>query len=336
MASCETGQVYWFEQTDYQTFTKHTIRSSSESGKKEGAVWWNPEGTSDGWLVVILDQTNGQVKIYTPDIKGVYDGAWTSEVWLSRERPQDVKTWDIDGDGKEELVYSWEGNSGNIGGIHWLDYNSGDYSDSANYTDYEMVAQDGCWWITEERRDLSGDGNATDFAFTARLNGSVDPGIFWLEEPEDVTQNWIVHTIDTTYKDWLHIEFGNFFGISNKDLVVNNREGDLYVFDFANEYSKTTIETGNVNRNTYLALTHVGEYNNRNKIISSGGPNHAYQGYGIIAVWRWNGSAWVVSKSNSRIVKKIDDRSVWEQIDSEGTMGIYLLDSHTDEFLLIE
>ena len=330
----ETGQVYWFEQTAYQTFTRHTINASSETGKKEGAVWWFVDG---GWVAIVLDQTNGHLVMWYPNTGGDYDGTW-SRVALrtDRGRPQDAKTWDIDEDGNTELVYSWEGVGAAVGGVHWMKFTGSDFTNPAHYTDYIITTQDGCWWITEERRDLSGNGRATDFAFTARLNGSVDPGVFYLLEPADVTDTWTRVEIDGTYKDILHIEFGNFFGTSNKDLVVNTREGDLWIYDFDNDYAKTVIESGNTNRNTYLAFTHKNTHNGRNKIISSGGPDYASGSFGLITVWLWNGSSWVADQTINNQVKKIDDRSVWEQINAQGDWGIYTLDSLTNEFLLIK
>ncbi len=219
------GTAFWFEQgeTPWQWTRHHIFTIPQRPREIEGNDLGDFNG--DGRLEAIsLDQPNGT--LYLHKAKGDPRGEWATVVLLTgRPYVQASLVTDVDGDGRDNLIYTWEGDAQGRGGVHWLKLTGDDVLNPDHWTDHVMVTHESAWWLAPRRVDLSSNGRATDLAFTARnipgRNPGARPGVYWLEEPADVTGLWKLHTIDRTLRHPLHIDLGDFSGAGHgKDLVV--------------------------------------------------------------------------------------------------------------------
>ncbi len=226
------GTTFWFEQgeTPWQ-WTRHTIFTLPDRPREiEGNDLGDFNG--DGRLeAVSFDQPNG--KIYLHKAKADPRGEWQT-VLLLADRPyvQASLATDVDGDGRDDLIYTWEGDGPGRGGVHWLKLTGTDVLDPAHWTEYVMVTHESAWWVPDRRVDLNGNGRATDLVFTARAlrsrNAGAKPGLFWLEEPADVTGPWKRHTIDGNLAHPTHTDLGDFSGEGHgNDVVVGGPESKV-------------------------------------------------------------------------------------------------------------
>lgn len=178
-----------------------TVGNFDDSGPKIAAC------DQKGHRVSIVDLGGAVVDLIDVDNANLY--SW----------PHDAVALDIDGDGRDELLFSCEGgNSAARGGWFWADC-TGDAMNPADWDLYTLAQHPGAWHICERTADFSGNDRG-DLLVAARnnRNNATEPGVFWLEKPEDPTDEWTEHTIVSTAggpsnaTDWLHADFGEFCG----------------------------------------------------------------------------------------------------------------------------
>lgn len=315
----EDGQVWWYEQTSAGVFMQHTIRSTAVAGspKQESACWAEVDGTI---VAVRADQARGEISVFVPDNPADLTGTWTRGV-IQATRPsvQFVGSIDLDGDGNDEILYAFEGESSGVGGVSWLDWTSGALESAASWTDRVIRQRDGAWWIEEMANG--------DLAFSAReqFNPSADAGVFLLTKPVDPTDTpWVETTIVASANDWTQIALGDFFGNGNEDIAAvrgpDSADTNVYFYDSANAWAETVVNLGvstafNVKRAGYKTYC-------RDAIFTSGIG-------GVAGVWQWNGSTWVLDRP--LIVGKADNR-----VPLIGTTSLVFADSDKGTLTLIE
>lgn len=235
------GATLWFEQgADWKDWTPHFIH---QIDMDEHEIEGNALGDFNGdgrYEAVSLDQRNGA--IYLHKALGDPRGEWKSGV-IQADRPlvQDALVTDISGNGRPDLVYTWEGRAAGQGGVHWLEWVGGDPCDSDSWRDHVMTQHESAWWLAPRRMDFSGDDQRTDIVFTARhlinRNPGSRPGLFWMQPGEDVRAPWKVHTIDDSLPHPLHVDTGDLQGNGDdRDLVVGGFDTErLYYYYFVPE-----------------------------------------------------------------------------------------------------
>jgi hypothetical protein len=245
------GTVLWFEQgNSWKDWTKHFIYQIDESAEIEGNALGDFNG--DGWYeAVSLDQPNGN--IYLHKHSGDPRSEWQTVI-IQGNRPylQDAMITDIDGDGRSDLLYTWEGDAKGRGGINWLKLTGVNPLDADKWEDHVIVTHESAWWLAPRRIDISGNGDPTDIIFTARhmpnRNQGSKPGLFWLEPTSDVTEIWKVHTIDTTLSHPLQVDLGDLSGEGHGwDLVVASISDMIYWYEFNADWKRHVLEVPVIN-----------------------------------------------------------------------------------------
>lgn len=241
------GTTFWFGAGEtIDDWTRHEIhRATDPIGEIEGNDLGDFDG--DGRLeAVSLNQRAGEVLLHRAGSDP--RGTWTTVV-LRGERPlvQASLVTDVDGDGRDDLIFTWEGRAEGRGGVHWLKFSGSDLLDPTHWTEHVMTTLESAWWIAPRRVDLNGNGRETDLVVTARnltsRNPGARPGVYWLEEPSDPTQPWKLHTIDRTLNHPLHVDVGDFSGDGNgKDVVVGGFEtGHLTWYRYAHNWQRIDV-----------------------------------------------------------------------------------------------
>lgn len=240
----DDGVTYLYENKGRGEYIRHTINSDAVAGAEvEGLCLFQINGS---WGVAVCDQSNGEIRIYTPDSPGAYDGGWSGAVLQSdRFRAQDIRWWDVDGTGAPQLVYTWEGANENEGGVHTLRYNgSGDPLEASNWSDHVLCQIWGAWGLPEKPVNMLGNGR-DDIVFSARKRNITErpAGIYILEQPVDKSLNspWQKHTITDHGIDWIRFDIGNYFGTSDLDIVATNRAQRVWAFDKDNDWNRVEI-----------------------------------------------------------------------------------------------
>lgn len=250
MSNGKGGQTFWYEQgaTPYH-WTRHPIFTIPGPRRE---IEGNDLGDFDGngrLEAVSLDQPNGVIYLHAHD--GDPHGAWRT-VALQTGRPlvQASLVTDVDGDGRLDLIYTWEGRQTGAGGVHWLRFTGTDLLDPAHWEDHVLIQHESAWWLAQRRVDLNSNGRATDLVFTARnlkaRNPGARPGVFWLEEPSnpaDRTQPWKRHTVDDTLTHPLHVDVGDLSGRGHgQDLVVGGFDTHhVYWYSFSEGWKRHAL-----------------------------------------------------------------------------------------------
>ncbi len=224
-SSGKHAEVFWFEQGgDFRRWTKRPIhRQPGESGEIEGNDLADFDG--DGNLeAVSLDQPNGRVLLHK--LRDLSTDHWeTAVVQSGRPFLQASLATDLTGDGRPELVYTWEGDRPGTGGVHYLRFIGDDVLDPEHWRDHVLIQHESAWWLAPRRMDMGGDGIAADLVYTARRmpsrNPATKPGLYWIEIADAPTTPAIRRLIDDTLPHPLHLDMGNLGGSKQGgDLVV--------------------------------------------------------------------------------------------------------------------
>ncbi|MFP4365684.1 MAG: FG-GAP repeat domain-containing protein [Bacteroidales bacterium] len=247
------GSVIWFEQgKTWKDWTMHHIYTIENLPNEiEGNALGDFNG--DGWYEAIsLGQDKGDIFLHKHG--GDPRGEWqTSVIQAERQMLQDAMITDIDGDGRPDIVYTWEGRQKGHGGVHWLKLTGNDPLNPDHWQDYIMAKHESAWWLAPRRADFSGNGKAEDIVFTARRllnrNPGAKPGLFWMEPAEDVTEIWKVHPIDESIPHPLHVDMGDLSGEGHGlDLVVGGFDTRLiYWYEYSKGWERHELELPAVN-----------------------------------------------------------------------------------------
>lgn len=247
------GRVLWFEQgKTWKEWTMHHIYTIENLPNEiEGNALGDFNG--DGWYEAIsLGQDKGDIFLHKH--AGDPRGEWqTSVIQADRQLLQDAMITDIDGDGRPDIVYTWEGRKKGLGGVHWLKLVGEDPLKPNHWRDYTMSQHESAWWLAPRRADFSGNGKAEDIVFTARRllkrNPGAKPGLFWMEPAEDVTGIWKVHPIDETIPHPLHVDMGDLSGEGHGlDLVVGGFDTRLiYWYEYSKGWKRHELKIPAVN-----------------------------------------------------------------------------------------
>ena len=243
-----TSKVAWFEQgvDPYRAdnWTQHDVDASAGT-QIQGLVAYDFD--SDGVPEIYsLDQADGIIRAHVVDDATDPQGSWTTtQIVTSRPGLQSAEILTVDG--SPAIVYAWEGSASGEGGINWLSFGSGDAGDSSNWTDNVAYQIEGAWWIAYSGfADLSGDGNTDDLLFTTRTstahNSAAAGGVRYLSVASTPTNTWSLTNINTTDSDWLHCDWGDFFGNGNTDAtaVVRTSSGPR-IFDQGSAWAETDL-----------------------------------------------------------------------------------------------
>jgi hypothetical protein len=250
MSNGKGGETFWYEQdaTPYEWTRHHIFTIPGPRREIEGNDLGDFNG--DGQLeAVSLDQPNGVIYLHAHD--GDPRGIWRT-VALQTGRPlvQASLVTDVDGDGRPDLIYTWEGRQVGTGGVHWLRFSGTDLLDPAHWEEHVLVQHESAWWLAPRRLDLNGNGRATDVVFTARnlkaRNPGARPGVYWLEEPPNPTERtrpWQRHTIDDTLNHPLHVDVGDLSGHRHgRDVVVGGFDTHhVYWYSFSEGWKRHAL-----------------------------------------------------------------------------------------------
>ena len=336
-----TKSVNWYEQgATAKDWTKHVINNDATAlagGEVEGLTTTVIGGVR---YVFAALQDNGKILIHTPTTPGDPTGAWT-DVELKTGRPwmMNLFAYDIDGDGVDEIIFSWEGTSAGTGGINWLDFTGSDPMNPADWDEYVICQHPGAFWALREFIDISGSGRG-DMVFSARnetgRNPNCVPGVYWLARPATVTDVWTKTTIDSRNKDWHKCITGNFFGDGHSlDVIACDVDGNepITAYRFSSSWARTSITSPSTNHVWNLSRIPSANglgTNGRDAFIAAILNSYIY-------TFQWSGSAWVATALDYYPTQghPLDNIILWTDVDGDGVDEALIADSSTQDSKLV-
>jgi hypothetical protein len=325
-----TGELYYFEQGDTVYDWTQTLLADVNREIQSLAILGRD---SSGRLVIatvhkdsVIDNDEiGKVMIHradTSDDKGSYSSV---NIITNRRRPQDIIVYDVDGSGRMQFVWSYQGSSAGQGGImRFTCLDEGDVLTASNWEEDTIRVHESAWWM--ERATING---SEGILFTARQNGinsAQVPGIYFIAQPDDVTGVWPLTTIDSTLLDWGHADVGNIFGGDGNDIIAMNFSGDdeVFAYDAGNSYAKSTLITRTSAEKSYNLKCSANLVNGRNWFIHIVENDWAYRTY-------WDGSQWVSETIFSTIAHPSDNEALHVDADDSGVLR-WFMDFSSDPF----
>lgn len=324
VAGTLTGKIYYLEQgatiNDWTTTLLVDTLREIQSLKVFGR-------TSGGRLILLSahkdsSSTNDNIgKIMTHLADTTDDqGAYTSATPIAaHDYPQQIVVYDIDNDGIDEFIFSFQGNGVGEGGVSWFKFTNVNTPLSGG-TEHVCIQHSGAWWI-DGPYDIGG----TDrWIFSARNNrnpGNEVPGLYYLTPASPVTNAWAETTIDNTVLDFGHWSVGNIFGNSNDIVIQNFSNDDIYAYNGASSFAKSTIITGvSSGIGTQLKIITGNIINGRSSFVSFVEDDWAYLNY-------WNGSTWSRRKLFQTLGHPADNEMFYLDIDNSGFLTVVFDDN---------
>jgi hypothetical protein len=319
-----TGKIYYFEQG--ATVADWTATLLVDTGVEiQKLKVWGRDG-SDRLVLIsahkdlsVVDDNNGNIRIHradTTDDNGAY-----SSLTLIDERyyPQGILVQDIDNDGVDEFIFTWQGTTSGEGGVHWFDCsNVNDILNMASWTEHVAIVHESAWWIAGFH-NIDGIDRLVFSARNNRNDSSV-PGIYYLTPAATITNTWAQTTIDNTNANWGHIDFGNFVG-NDGDLIAHNFDDDnVYVYDESDTFAKTTLITGATAEASYNLSTVDVLVNGRNPFILIVENDWCYY-------ISYNGATWDKRKLFQTLEHPADNEILSVDLDDSGFLTITIDDN---------
>jgi hypothetical protein len=326
-----TGEIYYMAQG--ATINDWTTTLLISTGEEIQHIKVYGEDSSGKLIILSLhkDATTvndnvGKIMVHRENVAGDHDGAWSSLTLVTgRGYPQSVIVRDIyNNDGVDEFIYAYEGNLAGQGGVRWYDCsNVDDALNAAVWTEHTAITHEGAWWLA----GFYNIGGTDRLVFSARnatsRNPAEVPGIYYLTMASPVTNTWTETTIDNTVADWLHVDVGNFFGNSVDIVAVNQTTDEIYAYNSASSFAKSTIITGvSTGVNTMVKIVPGNIINGRNSFMSFTENDWCYLNY-------YNGSTWSRRKLLQTLGHPPDSQLFGIDVDNSGFQTI-IFDDNTN------
>jgi hypothetical protein len=324
VAGTLTGKIYYLEQgatiNDWTTTLLVDTLREIQSLKVYGR-------TSANRLVLLsahkdsaaLNDNIGKIMVHYADTTDD-QGAYTSATPLpAHDYPQQIVVYDIDNDGENEFIFSFQGGGVGEGGVSWFKFTDIN-APLGGGTEHVCIQHSGAWWI-DGPYDIGG----TDrWIFSARNNrnpGNEVPGLYYLTPASPVTNTWAETTIDNSVIDFGHWSVGNIFGNTNDIVIQNFSNDDIYAYNGASAFAESTIITGaSAGVGTNLKIITGNVINGRSSFLSFTENDWAYLNY-------WNGSAWARRKLFQTLGHPADNEIFYLDIDNSGFLTIVFDDN---------
>ena len=321
------GQVFWYERRSSTEWARHLIAEGLLEVEGTIAADFNNDGHIE---VVILDQATADlnrphVLIAKQDTEDPRQ-SWSVAV-LDRHAPhvqQGIAT-DVNGNGRLDFVYAFEGKLDGQGGFYWMENLGGNPLDPENWTRHEIGAMEGAWWIDRNSpKDFSGNGVRGDLLVGARAGGraprAARGGIFLYLRPEDPTQPWEKITVDDSFPT-LQVASGDLTGNGDdRDIVAgachDSRHTGLYLYDAGQQWKRVTIDSDHNWWGTY-ALDIDGD--GRAEILSGEQTHHT------LRLYVFDDAVGCYTLRASDPLRKPDDQILFDDITRDGRVAEFFV-----------
>ncbi len=209
------GGLMWFEapNTPTGTWIKRTIDGSANYVKALDVGDMDNDGDLDV-AVATYSYSGGVVKWYECPANPASSSSWAStDIQTNVRYAYDMELADFDGDGQLDVVYTsmyyhiyWNSCPKNPKTTPWPQYTLANFQSTYYY----------CWQLDVE--DIGDDGYY-DIAFTTYYSDRV----YWAEEPDDPTELWKLHVVDTNMDYAEGVVIGDFDGDGVDDIAATGR-----------------------------------------------------------------------------------------------------------------
>lgn len=180
---------------------------------------------NDGAIDVVSCAEGKQNTVYVhwaPKSKSQYlqGSAWKSEVFPTSagRRWMFALPMDINGDGRMDLVVGSKNRNAMVG---WLE----NPSNARQTSDWKLHELAPASWIMSLRSvDVDGDGDL-DIVYSDRFG--TQPGLFWLENPNQASQKWTRRLIGGKGQQVMFLGLGDLSGKGAQNVICPTLTGDL-------------------------------------------------------------------------------------------------------------
>ncbi|MDQ8198908.1 carbohydrate binding domain-containing protein [Pelagicoccus enzymogenes] len=176
------------------------------------------------------------VDAFTVPTNSIASQTWQKSVLSSNSLGEDMSAGDIDGDGDLDIFQgnAWLRNEGN--GTSWTQFVIADFPASYGTPDRNDLV------------DIDGDGDLDAYVGLSDFPGDAAP-LLWLECPEDPTQDWTVHIIETDVFGGYSMDAADVDFDGDIDVVLGEHRGATRALIFENvgfgsSWLMHTIDTG--------------------------------------------------------------------------------------------
>lgn len=192
IVGADDSTVRWYRIDGDGRWESHLVQSGFAEIEGVDAADFDGDGRNE---IVALDQDAGKVFIIKSDTD-CPTGSWRKLV-IDDSAPMAQSSFitDISGNGKPDIVYTYDGHSDGVGGIYWLENMGGAVLDPENWEKHTILQINGGHGIHDEWITIEG---RKGIVASTRLQWNSDavPEVFWLEKPvNDPREPWKRHTI---------------------------------------------------------------------------------------------------------------------------------------------